>query len=108
MLLFALLLRLALHLVNADRRCAAGIQCFSGTVLHLGVTLRGLKMTTGHVVTWGLQTVAALMLAVGLTILLGLVFARLLKVESSLDLHMGGACFLSQSFNEQYLKEKPS
>jgi uncharacterized integral membrane protein (TIGR00698 family) len=90
-LLFALLLGLALHFVSEDKRCAAGIQFASSTVLRLGVALLGLRITIDHVVTLGWQTVVALMVAVGLTIMLGLLLARLLKVESSLGLLIGGA-----------------
>jgi len=90
-LLFALLLGLALHFVSEDKRCAAGIQFASSTVLRLGVALLGLRITINHVITLGWKTVAALMVAVGLTIMLGLVLARLLKVESSLGLLIGGA-----------------
>jgi uncharacterized integral membrane protein (TIGR00698 family) len=90
-LLFALQLGLALHFVSEDKRCAAGIQFASSTVLRLGVALLGLRITIDHVVTLGWKTVAALMVAVGLTIMLGLVSARLLKVESSLGLLIGGA-----------------
>jgi len=90
-LLFALLLGLALHFVSEDKRCAAGIQFASSTVLRLGVALLGLRITIDHVVTLGWQTVVALMLAVSLTILMGLLLARLFKVESSLGLLIGGA-----------------
>ena len=91
MLLFALLLGLALHFVSEDKRCAAGIQFASGTVLRLGVALLGLRLTVEHVVTLGWQTVVALLVAVSLTIALGLLLARLLKVENSLGLLIGGA-----------------
>lgn len=91
MLLFALLLGLALHFISEDKRCAAGIQFASSTVLRLGVALLGLRLTIDHVVTLGWQTVAALMVAVTLTIALGLVLARLFKLESSLGLLVGGA-----------------
>ena len=90
-LLFALLLGLALHFVSEDKRCSAGIQFASSTVLRLGVALLGLRITIDHVVTLGWQTVVALMLAVSLTILMGLFLARLFKVESSLGLLIGGA-----------------
>lgn len=62
MLLFALLLGLVLHFISEDKRCAAGIQFASSTVLRLGV---------------------ALLVAVSLTIALGLLLARLFKVEST-------------------------
>ncbi len=91
MLLFALLLGLALHFVSEDKRCSAGIQFASSTVLRLGVALLGLRLTIHHVATLGWQTVIALMVAVGLTIALGLLLARLLKVESSLGVLIGGA-----------------
>lgn len=90
-LLFALLLGLALHFVSENERCAAGIQFASGTVLRLGVALLGLRLTYSHLVDLGWQTVAALMVAVGLTLLLGLVLARLFKVDSSLGYLIGGA-----------------
>ena len=91
MLLFALLLGLALHFVSEDKRCAAGIQFASSTVLRLGVALLGLRLTIDHVVTLGWQTVVALLVAVGLTIVLGLLLARVFKLDSSLGLLIGGA-----------------
>lgn len=91
MLLFALLLGLALHFISDDKRCAAGIQFASSTVLRIGVALLGLRLTIDHVVTLGWQTVVALLVAVCLTIGLGLLLARLFKVESSLGLLVGGA-----------------
>ncbi len=91
MLLFALLLGLALHFVSEDKRCAAGIQFASSTVLRLGVALLGLRLTIDHVVTLGWQTVGALMVAVCLTIAMGLLLARLFRVDSSLGVLIGGA-----------------
>jgi uncharacterized integral membrane protein (TIGR00698 family) len=91
MLLFALLLGLALHFISEDKRCAAGIQFASSTVLRLGVALLGLRLTIDHVVTLGWQTVAALLVAVSLTIALGLLLAKLFKVDSSLGVLIGGA-----------------
>ncbi|MCY7369921.1 MAG: putative sulfate exporter family transporter [Polaromonas sp.] len=91
MLLFALLLGLALHFISEDLRCAAGIQFASGTVLRLGVALLGLRLTVGNVVELGWHTVLALLVAVALTIALGLLLARMLRVEGSLGLLVGGA-----------------
>ena len=91
MLLFALLLGLSLHFVSEDKRCAAGIQFASSTLLRLGVALLGLRLTIDHVVTLGWQTVVALMVAVSLTIAMGLMLARLFKVDSSLGVLIGGA-----------------
>ncbi len=91
MLLFALLLGLALHFVSEDKRCAAGIQFASGTVLRLGVALLGLRLTIDHVVKLGWQTALALLVAVGLTIALGIVLAQFFKVDRSLGVLIGGA-----------------
>lgn len=91
MLLFALLLGLALHFISEDKRCAAGIQFASSTMLRIGVALLGLRLTIDHVVTLGWQTVLALMVSVSVTIGLGLLLARLFKVESSLGVLIGGA-----------------
>jgi uncharacterized integral membrane protein (TIGR00698 family) len=91
MLLFALLLGLALNFISEDKRCAAGIQFASSTVLRLGVALLGLRLTIDHVVTLGWQTVVALMVAVSLTIALGLLLARLFEVDWSLGMLIGGA-----------------
>lgn len=91
MLLFALLLGLALHFVSDDKRCEAGIQFASSTVLRLGVALLGLRLTIDHVARVGWQTAAALLVAVALTIAFGLLLARLFKVERSLGMLIGGA-----------------
>lgn len=91
MLLFALLLGLALHFISDDKRCAAGIQFASSTVLRLGVALLGLRLTIDHVVTLGWQTAVALLVAISLTIAFGLLLARLFKVESNLGVLIGGA-----------------
>lgn len=91
MLLFALLLGLALHFISEDKRCAAGIQFASSTVLRFGVALLGLRLTIDHLVAVGWQTAAALLVAISLTIALGLLLARLFRVESSLGVLIGGA-----------------
>ena len=91
MLLFALLLGLALHFISEDKRCKAGIQFASSTLLRCGVALLGLRLTTDHVVTVGWQTVAELLVAISLTIALGLFLARLFNVELSLGTLIGGA-----------------
>jgi uncharacterized integral membrane protein (TIGR00698 family) len=91
MLLFALLLGLALHFLSEDKRCAAGIQFASSTVLRLGVALLGMRLTLDHLATVGWQTAAALLVAICLTIALGLLLARLFRVEDGLGVLIGGA-----------------
>jgi uncharacterized integral membrane protein (TIGR00698 family) len=90
-LLFALLLGLALHFVSEDQRCSAGIQFASSTVLRFGVALLGLRLSIDHLVSLGWRTAAALVVAVSMTIALGLLLARLLKVEGNLGVLIGGA-----------------
>lgn len=90
-LLFALLLGLALHFISEDARSLPGIQFASSTVLRLGVALLGLRLTIDNVGALGWQTVLALLCGVTLTILFGLGLAKVLKVERSLGLLVGGA-----------------
>ena len=78
MLLFALLLGLALHFVSQDKRCGAGIQFASSTLLRLGVALLGLRLTINHGITVGWQTVVAL--AAGVSPSLGIAF-RVVSAE---------------------------
>jgi uncharacterized integral membrane protein (TIGR00698 family) len=91
MLLFALLLGLALHFISEDRRCEAGIQFASSTVLRLGVALLGLRLTIANVGALGWPTVLALLGSVLLTIAFGLLLAKVLNIERSLGLLIGGA-----------------
>lgn len=91
MLLFALLLGLALHFISEDKRCAAGIQFASSTVLRLGVALLGLRLTVDHLAAVGWQTAIALLVAIFLTIAFGWLLARLFQVERSLGVLVGGA-----------------
>lgn len=91
MLLFALLLGLSLHFVSEDKRCTPGIQFASSTMLRLGVALLGLRLTIEHVVTLGWQTVVALLFSVALTMGLALLLAKILRIERSLGLLVGGA-----------------
>ena len=91
MLLFALLLGLALHFISDDKRCLAGIQFASSTVLRLGVALLGLRLTVDHVAMLGWQTAVALLVAIVLTIAFGLLLARMLELQSSLGVLIGGA-----------------
>ena len=77
-LLFALLLGLGLRFVGEDKRCGAGIQFASSTLLRLGVALLGLRLTINHGITVGWQTVVAL--AAGVSPSLGIAF-RVVSAE---------------------------
>jgi uncharacterized integral membrane protein (TIGR00698 family) len=91
MLLFALLLGMALNFLGDDPRLAPGIQLAGRSVLRLGVALLGLRLTFDHVAALGLTTVAALAVAVTATVAVGVLLARVLKVESSFGVLAGGA-----------------
>ena len=91
MLLFALLLGMALNFLWDDLRMRAGIQFCAGPVLRTGVALLGLRLTLGNVAELGWETAAALVLAVAATVLGGLGFARILRLERSLGVLVGGA-----------------
>jgi len=91
MLLFALLLGMSLNFLREDVRMSAGIQFCASTVLRGGVALLGLRLTLANVVELGWSTVAALGAGVAATVLAGLVLARVLRLERSLGLLVGGA-----------------
>jgi uncharacterized integral membrane protein (TIGR00698 family) len=75
-LLYALLIGLAFHFLNADPRVARGINFCGRTVLRVGVALLGARITFAQVAELGLQTALLMVLAVLLTIGLGLLLAR--------------------------------
>ena len=74
----SMLLGLGLRFVGEDKRCGAGIQFASSTLLRLGVALLGLRLTINHGITVGWQTVVAL--AAGVSPSLGIAF-RVVSAE---------------------------
>jgi len=90
-MLFALLLGMALHFLAEDGQCRAGIQFASSLVLRVGVALLGLRITLDQVVALGWANALLVALAVVLTIVAGLVFARALKLGSAFGTLTGGA-----------------
>ena len=95
-MLFALLLGMALNFLSQEEsgrktRSAAGIDFTARQVLRLGVALLGLRITTSQVLALGWQPVAMVVLAVALTIVVGIVLARLLGFQMFFGLLTGGA-----------------
>ena len=95
-MLLALLLGMALNfLTQTDgghkSRSAAGIDVAAKAVLRWGVALLGLRITIDQVVSLGWQPIAMVVLAVALTILCGIVLARLLGFQVFFGLLTGGA-----------------
>ena len=90
-MLFALLLGMALNFLSAEGRSAPGIDFTARQVLRLGVALLGLRITTTQVMALGWEPVAMVVLAVALTIGVGIVLARLMGFQMFFGLLTGGA-----------------
>jgi uncharacterized integral membrane protein (TIGR00698 family) len=90
-MLFALLLGLAMNFLSGEGPCAPGIEFTARTVLRVGVSLLGLRITATQVVALGWQPVAIVVIAVVLTIAMSMLAARLLGFQSLFGLLSGGA-----------------
>jgi uncharacterized integral membrane protein (TIGR00698 family) len=90
-MLFALLLGMALNFLSKEPSSAPGIDFSARQVLRLGVALLGLRITASQVAALGWHSVAMVVLAVGLTILCGIVLARLMGFQTFFGLLTGGA-----------------
>ena len=90
-MLFALLLGMALNFLAEEGRCLPGIQIASTTVLRTGVALLGLRITIAQVEALGWGTILLVVATVALTILVGIVVARAMKLGSALGTLTGGA-----------------
>ena len=90
-MLFALLLGMALNFLSAEGRSAPGIDFTARQVLRLGVALLGLRITTTQVMALGWEPVAMVVLAVALTIGVGIVLAKLMGFQMFFGLLTGGA-----------------
>ncbi len=90
-MLFALLLGMALNFLAEEGRCLPGIQAASTVVLRTGVALLGLRITIAQVEALGWGTIALVVVTVSLTILFGIVMARLFKLGSAFGTLTGGA-----------------
>lgn len=95
-MLFALLLGMALNFLTQEEggqksRSAAGIEFTAKTVLRLGVALLGLRISADQVMALGWQPIVMVLLSVALTIVVGIVLARLLGFQMLFGLLTGGA-----------------
>jgi uncharacterized integral membrane protein (TIGR00698 family) len=90
-MLFALLLGMALHFLAEEGRCLPGIQLASSVVLRTGVALLGLRITVAQVEALGWGTIGLVVATVALTILAGILAARLLKLGNAFGTLTGGA-----------------
>ncbi len=90
-MLMALLLGIAFHFLAEEGRCVPGIEFTSKTVLRLGVALLGMRISAGLLVDLGAATIALVIGAVIVTILFGLLGAKLLGRGWRLALLTGGS-----------------
>lgn len=90
-MLLALLLGLALGTLLDGPRFAPGVGFTARTLLRVGVALLGLRITWAQLTALGWDTLAALALAVALTIAVGVLVARALGQSALLGLLTGGA-----------------
>lgn len=90
-LLYALLIGLAFHFLNGQARVVTGINFCGRTVLRVGVALLGARITFAQVAQLGVQTAVLLVLAVLLTITLGVLLARWLGCSRDQGLLAGSA-----------------
>lgn len=90
-LLYALLFGMALHFLSEEGRCVAGIEFTARIILRLGVALLGVRITIEQVMELGVGPVVIVIAGVSLTILVGVVLARLLGLHRDLGLLTGGS-----------------
>jgi uncharacterized integral membrane protein (TIGR00698 family) len=95
-MLFALLLGMALNFLTQEEggqknRSATGIDFTAKAVLRLGVALLGLRITADQVMALGWQPIAMVVLAVALTIGVGILLAKLMGFQMFFGLLTGGA-----------------
>jgi uncharacterized integral membrane protein (TIGR00698 family) len=90
-MLFALLLGMALNFLAEEGRCLPGIQLASTAVLRTGVALLGLRITIAQVEALGWGVVALVVASVALTIVVGLLLSRALKLGNAFGILTGGA-----------------
>ncbi len=90
-MLFALLLGMALNFLAEEGRCLPGIQIASTLVLRTGVALLGLRITVAQVQALGWTAIALIVVSVALTIAVGVLMSRVLKLGNAFGTLTGGA-----------------
>jgi len=90
-MLYALLLGMAFHFLSQEGKCVEGIETASRSILRIGVGLLGMRITIGQIAELGGETPALMVGAVALTILVGVLAARLLRLRGDFGVLTGGA-----------------
>ena len=90
-LLYALLLGLSLHFLYLNETVKPGIDFCAKTILRLGVAFLGIRITFADISAIGLNTGFMVIVAVVLTVFLGFLLAKLLKLSPDFGLIAGGS-----------------
>lgn len=90
-MLFALLIGMAFHFVTEEGKCAAGVEFTSKKILRFGIALIGMRVTVSDVTSLGLNTVGLIVTGVAATILVGILFSKLLGRRQRFGTLTGGA-----------------
>lgn len=114
-MLFALLLGMAFNFQNDSATAAPGISFCSRTLLRIGVALLGLRLTFSDVSQLGFAPIVSVVIMLVLTLLGGVLFARMVGRTTAFGLLTGGAvaiCGASAAMAiaavlpQKYLKEE--
>jgi uncharacterized integral membrane protein (TIGR00698 family) len=90
-MLFALLLGMAFYFLSQEGRCVAGIELASKTVLRIAVGLLGAQITIAEIMKLGATPVVTVIGAVILTILFGVLAARVTGLSRRFGILTSGA-----------------
>lgn len=90
-IIFALLLGMALNALSAEARYLPGINVSARTLLRISVALLGMRITFGQIGSLGWSTVAMVVASVPLTICVGWLLAKILKIDGRFGVLSGGA-----------------
>jgi uncharacterized integral membrane protein (TIGR00698 family) len=114
-MLFALLIGMAFNFMNDTPRTAQGIAFCSRDLLRLGVALLGLRLTFDDVSQLGITPIVGVVAMLVLTLIGGVVFARLFGRSTAFGLLTGGsvaicgasaAMAIAAVLPKKYLKEE--
>ncbi|MCG8443460.1 MAG: putative sulfate exporter family transporter [Caulobacterales bacterium] len=90
-MLFALLLGIAFHFLAEEGRCVAGVNFTASHLLKIGVALLGARVTLDQIMSLGVFPLLLIPALVGLTLLSGVMFARLAGKPRAFGVLTGGA-----------------
>jgi uncharacterized integral membrane protein (TIGR00698 family) len=90
-MLFALLLGMAFYFLSQEGRCVAGIELASKTILRIAVGLLGAQITIAEIMKLGATPVVTVIGAVILTVLFGVLAARVMGLSRPFGILTSGA-----------------